>query len=84
MDTENQKEELPPVEISSEQLEEETLIQLVREFILREGTDYGVNEVALETKINQVRRQIEKKDVLIFFDPNSETVNLVPQTSKRF
>lgn len=77
MNTETDTEELPPIEVFPEQLAEETLTNLIHEFILREGTDYGANEVALETKTAQVRRQIDKKEVQIFFDPNSETVNLV-------
>jgi len=77
MNTENDVQELPPIEILTEQLEEETLTNLIHEFILREGTDYGAQEVTLDTKVNQVRRQIDKKEVQIFFDPNSETVNLV-------
>lgn len=67
----------PPIEIPASQLDEETLFSLIQEFVLREGTDYGAQEILLETKVNQVRRQLERKDVGIYFDPATETVNLI-------
>lgn len=33
-----------------EELEEETLINIAESFILREGTDYGVEELSLQQK----------------------------------
>ena len=65
------------MEISTSQLEEETLTNLIKEFVLREGTDYGMVEVSLDAKVIQVRKQLECRDVRIYFDPESETVNLV-------
>jgi uncharacterized protein YheU (UPF0270 family) len=77
MENESDQQKLPPVEISVAQLEEDTLSSLIREFVLREGTDYGASEVALDTKIQQVRRQIDRGDVKIFFEPETESINLV-------
>ncbi len=52
---------------------------VIEEFVTREGTEYGANDVALETKVLQVRRQLEKGDIVVLFDGKSETVNLVPK-----
>ena len=76
----NNQEKLPPIEITVEQLEEETIENLIREFVLREGTDYGANEISIDTKIQQVRRQIDRGDVKIFFEPETESINLVHKT----
>lgn len=69
----------PPIEIPLEKLSEEVLSNIIESFILREGTDYGVSEVFLEKKIEQVRRQIQKKEVRIVFDFETESVTLLPE-----
>lgn len=63
---------IPPQSLSADALQ-----GLIEEFITREGTDYGWDEVPLATKVEQVRRQIEKGDVVIVFDSASETVSLL-------
>ena len=65
--------------IPHEQLSPEALQGLIEEFITREGTDYGWEEVSLATKVAQVRRQIEQREVVIVFDLASETVSLLPR-----
>ncbi|MNL51156.1 hypothetical protein D3C87_1742320 [compost metagenome] len=50
---------------------------MIESYILREGTDYGVNEVLIEKKIEQVEKQIAKKDVTIIFDFATESVTLL-------
>lgn len=64
------------IEVPVASLSAETLNAVIESFILREGTDYGSVEVSLETKIRQVRTQIEKRDVILVFDIESETVTL--------
>lgn len=70
-------ENIPPVEIPSESLSTVALNGVIENFILREGTDYGVSETPYETKVKQVLKQIERGDVKIAFDPNTETVTLL-------
>ncbi|HEX4923208.1 MAG TPA: YheU family protein [Bdellovibrionales bacterium] len=67
----------PPIEIPFDRLSEDVLVGVIDNFISREGTDYGVHEVSYETKVAQVRRQIEKGEVKIVYEPASETVTLV-------
>lgn len=73
----NQDEPQPPIEVPMEQLSPEALHGLIESFILREGTDYGREEVSLEKKMEQVRKQMNRGDVKIIFDPNTETVTLL-------
>ena len=70
-------EQAPPVEIPLSALSPEILRSVTESFVLREGTDYGRNEVELETKINQVEKQIARDQVKIVFDPNTESVTLM-------
>ncbi len=59
-----------------QELETETLYNLVREFVLREGTDYGDSEVSLDTKVEQVKKQLETGDAIIHFSELHETVDI--------
>lgn len=72
-----EQEQAPPIEVPFEALNAETLNALIESFIFREGTDYGRNEVEHETKMEQIRRQIQKGQVRIVFDPISESVTLM-------
>lgn len=59
-------------------LSPDVLRALVEEFITRDGTDYGAVERDLESKVADVMRQLERGEVRIAFDPDSETATLVP------
>lgn len=63
--------------IPYKELSVDALQGLIEEFITREGTDYGADEVNLDTKVLQVRRQLEKGEVVIVFDSNTESVSLL-------
>ncbi|WP_111640428.1 YheU family protein [Marinimicrobium alkaliphilum] len=60
-----------------QQLSADALSGLIEEYVTREGTEYGETEVALDTKVAQVRRQLERDEVLLVFDPVTSTANLV-------
>ncbi len=63
--------------IPFEQISPDALQALVEEFITREGTDYGWEEVSLATKVEQVRQQLRRGEVVIVFDPSTESVSLL-------
>ena len=67
-----------PIEVPPESLSREVLRALVEEFVTRDGTDYGAVERELEAKVAAVMRQLERGEVRIVFDPDSETTTLVP------
>lgn len=54
----------------------ETLDNLIREFVLREGTDYGDIEVSLDEKIAQVRTQLQSGQAVIVYSGLHETVDI--------
>ena len=64
------------VEVPFAQLAPETLQALVESFVLREGTDYGVQEVSLASKVAQVVRQLQRGEARIVFDPATESVDI--------
>ncbi len=68
---------VPPVEIPLEALSPQALTGVINEFIFREGTDYGIQEITHEKKIEQIKKQMSQGDVKIVFDPSSETVTLM-------
>jgi len=63
--------------IPYQSLDRDTLHNLIESFILREGTDYGEDEVSLEEKSLKVHQQIENGDVLIIYSELSESVTLI-------
>ncbi|HEU4404810.1 MAG TPA: YheU family protein [Polyangiaceae bacterium] len=73
----------PPVEIPPERLSAAALAGVIDAFVLREGTDYGEVECSHATKVGQIRRQLERGEVKIVYDPNTESVTLVPEREWR-
>ncbi len=65
------------MQIPKDQLDPETLRRLVEEYVSREGTDYGEREYTLEEKIAGVMRQLDQREAVIVFDPESETCNII-------
>lgn len=58
------------------ELTEEVLRGIIEEFVLREGTEYGRSDVAVETKIEQVKNQLVKGQAVIVFDPETESCDV--------
>lgn len=67
----------PPISISSSRLSDEALVGVIEDFIMRSGTDYGSVEASHETKISQVKKQIQNDEVVVVYDPNTESVTLM-------
>ena len=63
-------------------IEPDTLENLIKEFVLREGTDYGDVEISLQDKIDQVKHQLASGGANIVFSELHETVDI--QLTKRF
>lgn len=59
-----------------QEIDSDTLDNLIKEFVLREGTDYGQSEVTLESKIEQVRKQLQINEAVIVFSELHETVDI--------
>jgi len=62
-----------------QELEAETLENLIETFVLREGTDYGEQERSLMQKVADVRRQLERGDVVLVWSELHESINIMPK-----
>ncbi len=65
------------VVVPIDRLSREALDGLIEEFVTRDGTDYGEQEETLQNKKNAVIRQLERGEIVIVFDSESETANIV-------
>ena len=63
--------------VKTSDLSEFALRRIVEEFILREGTDYGQAEYSLESKVQQVVRQLDRGEAVLVFDDKTETLDIV-------
>lgn len=59
-------------------LNEETLINLIEQFVLREGTEYGTEDVSLSEKVTQVKQQLKSGEAVIVYSELHESVNILP------
>lgn len=66
-----------------QQLDPDTLTNLIEAFVLREGTDYGEQERSLAQKVADVRRQLEHGDVVLVWSELHETINIMPRSEFR-
>jgi uncharacterized protein YheU (UPF0270 family) len=67
-----------PVFVPYQELSPEALRGLIESFVLREGTEYGSRDFTLEEKLAHVHRQLERREAQIVFDPNTETIDIIP------
>ena len=65
--------------IPLEQINDETLTAIIEDFILREGTDYGVIDATKEDKIAQVKLQLQQGSAVIVYSELHESVNILPK-----
>ena len=73
----SEEEDTKPVEVPHTELAPETLRAVVESFVLREGTDYGVQDVPFDRKVADVMRQLERREAIIVYDPESDSVGIV-------
>ncbi|WP_115717229.1 YheU family protein [Gallaecimonas mangrovi] len=58
-------------------LEADTLESIIEHFVLREGTDYGDQEVPLAEKVAQVKAQLASGEAVLLWSEHHETLNIV-------
>ena len=68
-----------PLEVPPSAISAEALTAVIESFILREGTDYGSEEVEHQTKKDRVRKQLERGDIKLVFDAETESVTFMTQ-----
>lgn len=57
-------------------LEPDTLYSLAEAFVLREGTDYGEQEVELDVKVQQVLEKLKSGDAVVVYSELHESVDI--------
>ncbi len=65
------------VQIAVKAISREALDGLIEEFVTRDGTDYGVEERTLDEKKDAVMVLLDRGEILIVFDPESKTFNII-------
>jgi uncharacterized protein YheU (UPF0270 family) len=63
--------------IPHQQLDKETLNNLLEAYVLQEGTDYGEQEITLEQKVADVRTSLTNGKVVLVYSELHETVNVM-------
>ena len=71
------------IEVPWQELDTDTLFNLVAEFVTRDGTDYGEQEISTERKTEQVLAGIRNRQFVIVFDAEMEQCNVVTMESWR-
>lgn len=57
----------------------ETLDNLLKEHIYREGTNYGEHDISIETQVDQLKQQLRQGDIVLVYSEIHESVNLLPK-----
>lgn len=66
-----------------QQISADALQSLAESFVLREGTDYGAEEIPLAVKTAQVLQLIRRGEVVILYSELHETVDLLTKQQYR-
>lgn len=66
-----------------QEIASDTLQNLLSEFVLREGTDYGDAECTLDDKIDQVKQQLIRGDAHIVYSELHESIDIKTSQSLR-
>ncbi len=70
--------------IPADQLSEAALSGLIEDFVTRDGTDYGEVELSLASKASAVRRQLCSGDIVIVFDPATDSASMLTSEQYQF
>ena len=55
----------------------DTLRNLLEEFVTRDGTDYGEQEITLEERVRRVENLLRRGKAVVWFDPATETITIL-------
>ncbi len=64
--------------IPVEQLNLATLDTIIEEYILREGTDYGLEECSFAEKQAQIKAQLRDGIIVLVYSELHQSVNILP------
>ncbi|MGM0906442.1 MAG: YheU family protein [Pseudomonadota bacterium] len=64
-----------------QELDQETLNNLLESVVLREGTDYGSQELSFDTKVEQLKQRLKSGEAVIVYSELHESVDVVDKES---
>ncbi len=67
------------VEVPRQRLAADVLRALLEEYASRDGTDYGAREMSLEEKVAALEAQLQRSELRLLYEMESEQWDLVPQ-----
>lgn len=70
--------------IPHQELAPDTLYSIIESFVLREGTDYGLEEMSLVEKVAQVREQLDAGIAVLVYSELHESVDILPKDGLDF
>lgn len=59
-----------------QEIDDETLINLLEYFVLREGTDYGMTEISLSEKVEDIKQQLKSGEVVVTWSELHESIDI--------
>lgn len=60
-----------------ESISAQALEGLIEEFVTRDGTDYGYDETPLTSRVEQIKKKLKNKEIVVLFNEATDEVNLV-------
>lgn len=65
--------------IPHRKLSNEALQNLIEQFVSRDGIDSGHVDTPLEKKVEIVKSQLNRGEIVIIFDPHTQTCDIIPK-----
>jgi hypothetical protein len=69
--------------IPYQDLSADTLEGLIEAFVLREGTEYGEQDISLSEKVSQVKTQLQADQLVILYSELHESVDIITKQQWR-
>ncbi|MBU1617862.1 MAG: YheU family protein [Gammaproteobacteria bacterium] len=69
--------------IPYQELSADTLDGLIEAFVLREGTEYGEQDISLSDKVAQVKHQLQADQLVILYSELHESVDIITRQQWR-
>lgn len=66
--------------IPYQDIEKDTLKNLIEEFATRDGNDNGYDQ-SLGVKVGHIMASLKQGEIVIVYDPNLESVNIIPNSN---
>lgn len=63
--------------VPPDQLNEETLSSVIREWLMRQGEDWGLTDNSLDSAIDQARQALADGKLILLWDESTESLNIV-------